>query len=829
MRRDGIRDRLLVVVGLALIVVAVVLWAWWYFVAGQRDDALKNAADLLVALVGAVSTGLGLFRDMRRRAEPRSVGRLADMLAQAVGGQWHREAAERVLVTPAPIPVRWSVSDLPVAGPVAAAVGERDVTPAYLPLPGQCQVTEDQLEAGGGRGELFAVYAGLASGRMVVVGAPGAGKSGTAVLLVLDALRHREGIKATERARVPVPVLFTAHGCDPTTCSVQDWLAGQLAASYPLFQHRGGQDEATALIAAGAVALILDGLDEMDSARRPAVLQALSDAPFRVVVLTRTKEMVQAAGTAWLVGALALHLHDVTGPEAADYLHRARTGPPPVGWTELLTHLREDPGSVLSRGLSNPLALTLIRDTYRAGDDVRELLDITEQGTNVDIERHLIARVLPVAYTARPGRPKPRYSLPQATQALEFLARQMSHDHTRDLSWWHIPRWAPTTPRILTSMLAGGLIGGIVSAILLGLVYLARGMCDVLLGGATRIVWTTLTFMLLVGLIFGLGAGLPLGFGGGRGGREPKRIRTRRAISLRSVLIVGLAYSLMAKLGGLIASFGLRTFINPLTVFVGGIVFGLPLMLQRDPLSGLGNGQDRPRGSVKSRPNNPVADLAGIVAVIAIGAAITFPIYGGLPIYSIGSIDGMAGVGNVARLLVAGIAVWFVVWFVVWRVPRFTGGFFTALAESEGGPQGPLESWRSDRVFGLVTGFAFGIAAGLALGLTFGLTFGSPFGHVPGLVVGLMAGLAAGLTVGLTYGITSSVTWATALAWRLQLQRSGRVPSVSLMPFLEDARGRGVLRTVGAVYQFRHATLHDHLSGHTTASLATPSAAELSL
>jgi hypothetical protein len=724
------------------------------------------------------------------------------------------------------------VSDLPVAGPVAAAVGERDAAPAFPPLPGQCQVTEDQLEAGGGRGELFAVYAGLASGRMVVVGAPGAGKSGTAVLLVLDALRHREGIKATERARVPVPVLFTAHGWDPTTCSVQDWLAGQLAASYPLFQHRGGHDEATALIAAGAVALILDGLDEMDSARRPTVLQALSDAPFRVVVLTRTQEMVQAAGTAWLVGALALHLHDVTGPEAADYLHRARTGPPPVGWTELLTHLREDPDSVLSRGLSNPLALTLIRDTYRAGDDVGELLDITEQGTGVDIERHLIARVLPVAYTARPGRPKPRYSLNQATQALEFLAQQMSHDHTRDLGWWHIPRWVPTNPRILTNMLAGGLIGGIVSAILFGLVYLAMVVCDVLLGGAARAIWTGLLITLVVGSTFGLGAGLPLGFGGGRGGGEPKRVRTWRALSLRSVLIVGLAYGLVAKLGGLLAGlstdFGMALS-NRLTIFVGGIVFGLPLMLQRDPLSGLGNSQDRPQGPVKTRINNPVADLAGIVAVIAISVAITFPIYGGLPIYSIASINGMAVVGNVARLVVVGIAVWFVVWFVVWRVPRFTGEFFTALAESEGGPQGPLESWRNERVFGLVTGFAFGLAAGLALGLIFGLTFGLTFGHVPGLVAGLMAGLAAGLTVGLTYGITSSVTWSTALAWWLQLQRSGRVPAVSLMPFLEDARGRGVLRTVGAVYQFRHATLHDHLSGHTTASPATPSAAELSL
>ncbi|HET9257591.1 MAG TPA: hypothetical protein VFO16_20650 [Pseudonocardiaceae bacterium] len=712
------------------------------------------------------------------------------------------------------------MSDLPVGGPVAAAVGERDVTPAFPPLPGQARVTEDQLRAGGRRGELFAVYAGLASGRMVVVGAPGAGKSGTAVLLVLDALRHREGIKVTERVRVPVPVLFTAHGWDPATCSAQDWLAGRLATTYPLFQHRGGQAEAAALIAAGAVALVLDGLDEVDGALRPAVLQALSDAPFRVVMLTRSQEMVQAAGAAWLVGALALHLHEVTGPEAADYLHRALTGPPPVGWTELLTHLREDPDSVLSRGLSNPLALTLIRDTYRVGDDVRELLDIAEQGTGLDIERHLIARVLPVAYTARPGRPKPRYSLPQATQALEFLARQMSHDHTRDLGWWHIPRWAPTTPRLLTSMLASGLTGGIVSAILFGLVYLARIMCDVLLGGATRVIGMTLLIALVGGFVFGLGTGLPLGFGGGRGGREPKRVRTWRAISLRSILIVGLAYGLVADLGKLIAmlspGFG-GVLLNPLSIFVGGIVFGLPLMLQRNPLSGLGNGQDHPQRPAKTQRNNPVADLTGIAAMIAIDVAIIFKLN-----------SGGAGIGDVAGLMLLGIATGILIWFVVWRMPRFTDGFFTALTESDSAPQGPLESWRNDRVFGLATGFAFGLAAGLATGLAFGLTSSLAFGHVPGLVVGLMVGLAAGLTVGLTYGITSSVTWSTALTWRFQLQRSGRVPAVSLIPFLEDARGRGVLRTVGAAYQFRHATLHDRLAGHTTAS-PTTSTARLSL
>jgi hypothetical protein len=47
------------------------------------------------------------------------------------------------------------------------------------------------------------------------------------------------------------------------------------------------------------------------------------------------------------------------------------------------------------------------------------------------------------------------------------------------------------------------------------------------------------------------------------------------------------------------------------------------------------------------------------------------------------------------------------------------------------------------------------------------------------------------------------------------LKRSRHVPRIALMSFLEDARNRGVLRTVGATYQFRHATLQDQLAKQT--------------
>jgi hypothetical protein len=122
----------------------------------------------------------------RRLGSLRPVDTLADLLAQTVHGQWRKAATERVLVTPAPIPIHWSLSSLPVIGELTAALDG-----PFTPLPGLAAVTEEQLRAGGGRHELFEVCAGLASGRVVVVGSPGSGKSGSAVLLLLDVLEHR--------------------------------------------------------------------------------------------------------------------------------------------------------------------------------------------------------------------------------------------------------------------------------------------------------------------------------------------------------------------------------------------------------------------------------------------------------------------------------------------------------------------------------------------------------------------------------------------------------------------------------------------------------------
>ena len=143
----------------------------------------------------------------------------------------------------------------------------------------------------------------------------------------------------------------------------------------------------------------------------------------------------------------------------------------------------------------------------------------------------------------------------------------------------------------------------------------------------------------------------------------------------------------------------------------------------------------------------------------------------------------------------------------------------------------------------IAVGLAFGLAAGLTGGLAGGLTTQRPdltdtvgpatllaldrrtlltFGLVRGLGGGLTGTLMGGLSFGLAFGLTSWLSFGltgglTGAAWtnfamaRAYLAARRQTPW-NLMTFLKDAHEhRGVLRQVGAAYQFRHIDLQRHL------------------
>lgn len=257
--------------------------------------------------------------------------------------------------------------------------------------------------------------------------------------------------------------------------------------------------------------------------------------------------------------------------------------------------------------------------------------------------------------------------------------------------------------------------------------------------------------------------------------------------ALTAGLVSGLAATLAADLTA-IPDWSLRPEVNRVINLVGGIMLGLTLGRS----DWHGEGQGSTQKLVKRRHKDRLFGLLfglilglepGVAAVRSCGLR---PVSG----IAVGIAVGAAG------LLMLGV------------MPRLAGGFVARLADGEPSPQGPCETWRNDRVFGL------------RVGLGAGLGFGLWGGFQCGLAAGLFDFFSLMFLVGLAYGITSSVTWSTTLAWG-QLRRTHRIPTLALMPFLEHARHRGILRTVGAVYQFRHATLQDNLAGHPTTSPPT--------
>ena len=362
-------------------------------------------------------------------------------------------------------------------------------------------------------------------------------------------------------------MLITAQDWDPASEAVANWLARQMHATYP--QLRALEDAAAigALMTKGGIAMIIDGLDEIDPDMQPVALRALSrQASSRIVILSRTTEMASAAARLGVLqGAAAIELQPVSHAEAASYLERIQLDPPPEGWHALTRQLRDNPAGPLGKALDSPLSLSLVRDTCQSEDDAREFLAFAAGLTDVPdgqgaeaITDYLLDRVLPAAYACQPGQAPPPYDLATAQNALTKIAAQMNHQNTRDLYWWHISTWAPRTQR----QIVGGLTVGLTVGLALGL---AVGFSDRL--PERRV--GELGLGLFAGLLFGLVDGLLAGVGSA-GGAQPKKmteIKFRKVLN-RNNLIHGL---LVAPLIGSFSGF--------LAGAAGGVSVGLAVGL----------------------------------------------------------------------------------------------------------------------------------------------------------------------------------------------------------------------------------------------------------
>lgn len=703
---------------------------------------------------------------------PVELDRAADRLAQAAFNQLSREEERRKVVDPIALPIRWHAADTDIVdhdANICQVSSESTVIP--LALAGRLdQITE--------------VYKQVPSGRLVILGRGGAGKTVLAARLALDEL-------ATRPAGGRVPVLVGLGAWDPATVPLRDWLVNQVVRDYPgLAAHASsGSTLAVALLEAGRILPVLDGFDEINPGLHEAALRQLNTATKLHLVLTSRPEQYTAAVRTVdvLTHAAVIELDDLTTDDLANYLPRTtrrRTLNEQVGlWQPVLDRIQCCPqdhaSAVLSQVLTTPLMVFLARTIYSdtpTGDPV-ELLDSTRFATAEALEEHLLAAYLPAVYLD--SSPAVRSWKPDSIHRwLAYLARHLEQSATHELAWWQL---RDTVPRITRSLAIGLVVSGAVGLAAGPVGDLVTRLANELVPGAVG----ALDNALMTGLVVGLTYGIIAGFA--RLGPVPARVRFQIGPpQFMSGLVCGFVSGLACGLGPGLA-YGLAS----------GVAYGVAYGLMVATVVVLPSGIASLR-SVRARDRR-VAGHFRLRIALTLGFAGGIG-YGFVSMLENGFLYALPGA------LQIGLSLGFVANLVI----GFEAPVDKMMTQSAAGSLITDRSTCLRRVvaigllLGLVVGLATGITAWLRDGAGLVAAYGGGVGG--GIGVGLPVGLASGLAVGLTGA------WGQWLVLvRIWLPLTGHLPWRT-WSFLADACRRGVLRQYGVTFQFRHAQLQNHLA-----------------
>ncbi|WP_189211046.1 NACHT domain-containing protein [Actinokineospora fastidiosa] len=464
----------------------------------DRGDKVASVISMVTACVTLVTMLISAPPQEKRPVAP---GAVADVLANAVRAQWETEERIRRVHDPFPLPFRWSVVD--------------DETTDHWQNINRAHDDDSPLDLAG-RDDVVAVFRRVPSGRLVVLGAAGAGKTILASRFTLPLLDQRA-------PGDPVPVIFPLGSWDPMSAPLRDWLAEQLIADYPMLSAAddSGGTLAARLLADRLVLPVLDGLDEVPEGIRGAVVTRINRGvlPGDRFLLTSRPDEFRAAAADPLASAAVVRLDRLTIDDVAGYLPlTTRKGRDTrTKWHPVLAHARRSGiDSALSEVLSTPLMVALARAVFSdtAADPAR-LLAVSSPDTRTTrelIEDRLLAGFVPAVYSD---------DLTEATAArarrhLAFLARHSLRLRTQDIAWW---RLVTAVPRTVVGAVAGLVI---TAATWLGAGF--PGWAGHWPDGGGRQAWLVAT--LIAGAATGLAGGLIVGQG--RGIRlTPARVRLR--------------------------------------------------------------------------------------------------------------------------------------------------------------------------------------------------------------------------------------------------------------------------------------------------------------
>ncbi|WP_051718049.1 NACHT domain-containing protein [Streptomyces megasporus] len=366
--------------------------------------------------------------------------RAAAELARVVLAQWRDEAGALGLTGSARLAVGWQ-ADWTVAD-------HRE------------HVGADITGSTAGLAELAAAFRALPAQRLVIIGAPGSGKTSLAILLTLELLSLRD---ETRPVPVPVPLLVSSWNAGKEHFDV--WLARRVHEEYAGLTRDLNRSRIRELVRDRRVLPVLDGLDELPRPLRSAALAGLNRAGadgMPLILTSRAAEYTELVEEeAVLQAAAVIRARPVAGAAAAEYLRGSAHPRRLRQWQALLDHLAHHPEATAARALSSPLMLWLARTVYARPDaDPGELADESRFPDVAAAERHLLDSIVPAAFPTGPASPHQPHPVrdwghARARRALGFLATHLTTLKTKDLAWWELHRAKPPTAFKAPVLVAG--------------------------------------------------------------------------------------------------------------------------------------------------------------------------------------------------------------------------------------------------------------------------------------------------------------------------------------------------------------------------------------
>jgi hypothetical protein len=314
------------------------------------------------------------------------------------------------------------------------------------------------------------------TGRLLILGEPGSGKT----FLLITLLRE---ILASRQPGEPVPVLVRLESWDPREQDLDAFVESMLLLEYPAMGERSAPENggalARALIESGQIIPLLDGLDDLPHGGRAAATAGLNDTrrglrPMVVTCRTSTyrEDADRTDGTSILLGTAAIEMQPLSADVIAAYLSDDGADP---RWQRVIDALAQP--TPVARVLRSPLYAGLAQDIYGAVADGHGAVrpdpgELCELGDEVAIEHRLMNAFMASAYRGWNASRGREYAA-KAERWLVFIARYLQRRGKRELAWWEL------SANLDRAALAA--FGGVLTAVLLLLTWVGLALAHGLL------------------------------------------------------------------------------------------------------------------------------------------------------------------------------------------------------------------------------------------------------------------------------------------------------------------------------------------------------------